>query len=59
MIDVAAVTAIDVHTHAETPLDGHDPMPPRPARGGAALLPLAVIKALPTAEDVAAYYRER
>ena len=28
MIDVDAVKAIDVHTHAEVSRDGHDPMPP-------------------------------
>jgi uncharacterized protein len=56
-IDVAAVEAIDVHTHAEVSHDGHDPMPPhlREAskkyfKGG---------EGTPTAEDVAAYYRER
>jgi uncharacterized protein len=56
-IDVAAVEAIDVHTHAEVSHDGHDPMPPhlREAsrkyfKGG---------EDTPTAEDVAAYYRER
>jgi predicted TIM-barrel fold metal-dependent hydrolase len=48
---------IDVHVHAEVSLDGHDPMPAewREAskkyfRGGGGE---------PTAEDVAAYYRER
>jgi predicted TIM-barrel fold metal-dependent hydrolase len=57
VIDVDAVEAIDVHTHAEVAIDGHDPMPPelREAsqkyfRGGGGR---------PTAEDVAAYYRER
>ena len=56
-IDVAAVEAIDVHTHAEVSHDGHDPMPPhlREAskeyfKGG---------EGTPTATDVAAYYRER
>ncbi|HEY1274408.1 MAG TPA: amidohydrolase family protein [Thermoleophilaceae bacterium] len=49
--------AIDVHVHAEVSSDGHDPMPPvlREAsqkyfRGGGGQ---------PTAEEVAAYYRER
>jgi len=57
LIDVDAVEAIDVHTHAEVALDGHDPVPPelREAskkyfRGGGGI---------PTVEDVAAYYRER
>ena len=56
-IDLAAVEAIDVHTHAEVSHDGHDPMPPhlREAlqkyfKGG---------EGTPTAADVAAYYRER
>jgi len=57
MIDVDAVQAIDVHTHAEVSLDGHDPMPPelrkasqRYFRDGGGT---------PTAADVAAHYRER
>jgi uncharacterized protein len=56
-IDPGAVKAIDVHVHAEVSVDGHDPMPPefREAsqkyfRDGGGT---------PTAEDVAAYYRER
>jgi uncharacterized protein len=56
-IDVDRVRAIDVHTHAELSIDGHDPMPrelreasKRYFRGGGGQ---------PTAEDVAAYYRER
>lgn len=55
-IDVEAVVAIDVHTHAEVGRAGEDGLKPewRAAaaeyfRGGG----------LPTAEDVAAYYRER
>jgi uncharacterized protein len=57
VIDVDAVAAIDVHTHAEVSMDGHDPIPEdlRKAsakyfRGGGGT---------PTVEDVAAYYRER
>jgi uncharacterized protein len=57
VIDVDAVKAIDVHVHAEVSIDGHDPVPPalreasqRYFRGGGGT---------PTAEDVAAYYRER
>jgi uncharacterized protein len=56
-IDVDHIRAIDVHTHAEVSVRGHDPMPPelreaskRYFRGGGGQ---------PTAEDVAAYYRER
>jgi predicted TIM-barrel fold metal-dependent hydrolase len=56
-IDVDRVRAIDVHTHAEVSIAGHDPMPPelreaskRYFRGEGSQ---------PTAEDVAAYYRER
>ena len=57
MIDLRAVKAIDVHTHAEVSTDGHDPIPPklreasqRYFRDGGGT---------PTVEDVAAYYRER
>jgi hypothetical protein len=57
VIDVDAVKAIDVHVHAEVSIGGHDPVPPelrkasqRYFRGGGGT---------PTAEDVAAYYRER
>jgi uncharacterized protein len=57
LIDVDSVRAIDVHTHAEVSVEGHDPMPPelreaskRYFRGGGGQ---------PSAEDVAAYYRER
>lgn len=56
-IDVDRVRAIDVHTHAEVSIAGHDPMPPdlrdasrRYFRGQGSQ---------PTAQDVAAYYRER
>jgi predicted TIM-barrel fold metal-dependent hydrolase len=57
VIDVEAVRAIDVHAHAEVSSSGHDPLPPelreaskRYFKGGGGT---------PTAEDVAAYYRER
>lgn len=57
MIDPDAIEAIDVHVHAEVSASGHDPVPPelreaskRYFRGGGGQ---------PTAEDVAAYYRER
>ncbi|MQA74425.1 MAG: amidohydrolase family protein [Solirubrobacterales bacterium] len=56
-MDVDSVRAIDVHVHAEVSRDGHDPMPPelrqaaqRYFRDGAGR---------PTADEVAAYYRER
>ena len=56
-IDVDRVRAIDFHTHAEVSRAGHDPMPPelreaskRDFRDGGGE---------PTADDVAAYYRER
>ena len=55
-IDVDAVVAIDVHTHAEVARTGEDGLKPewreaaaRHFRGGG----------LPTADDVAAYYRAR
>ena len=58
VIDPAAVTAIDVHVHTELTRDGHDPMPPRAARGGQRGTSRAT-RPLPTVDDVAAYYRER
>jgi predicted TIM-barrel fold metal-dependent hydrolase len=57
MIDVARIRAIDVHTHAEVARDGHDPMPPEWREASAAYFRSG--EALPTADDVAAYYRER
>ena len=57
MIDVDAVAAIDVHTHAEVSLDGHDPMPPELRE--AAKRYFRGEGGQPTVEDVAAYYRER
>jgi predicted TIM-barrel fold metal-dependent hydrolase len=57
MIDVDRVRAIDVHTHAEVSLDGHDPMPPELRE--AARRYFKGEGAQPTAQDVADYYRER
>ena len=57
MIDLAAVTAIDVHVHTERTRDGHDPMPPE-LRAAAARY-FKSDEPLPTVDDVAAYYRER
>jgi uncharacterized protein len=57
MIDVDGVRAIDVHTHAEVSLDGHDPMPPKLRE--AARRYFKSDGGQPTAQDVADYYRER
>jgi predicted TIM-barrel fold metal-dependent hydrolase len=57
MIDVDRVRAIDVHAHAEVSIDGHDPMPPELRE--AARRYFRGEGGQPTAEDVAAYYRER
>jgi predicted TIM-barrel fold metal-dependent hydrolase len=57
MIDVDHIKAIDVHTHAEVSQDGHDPMPPEWREASAAYFRSGAT--LPTAADVAAYYRER
>ena len=57
MIDVGAVTAIDVHVHTELSRAGHDPMPPELRE--AARTYFRSDQALPTVDDVAAYYRER
>jgi predicted TIM-barrel fold metal-dependent hydrolase len=57
MIDVDAVKAIDVHTHAEVSRDGHDPMPPELRE--AARRYFKNEGEQPTAQDVADYYRER
>jgi len=58
MVDVDQVRAIDVHTHAEVAADGHDPMPPH-LREAAQRYFRSKDQGLPTAADVAAYYRER
>ncbi len=57
MIDVAAIEAIDVHVHTELSRAGHDPMPPELRE--AARKYFRSNQALPTVDDVAAYYRER
>ena len=57
-IDVDAVVAIDFHTHAEVSArTGADGLSPELRQASAAYFGGEV--ALPTAEDVAAYYRER
>jgi uncharacterized protein len=57
VIDLSTITAIDVHVHTEIGRDGHDPMPPE-LRAAAARY-FRSDQALPTVDDVAAYYRER
>jgi uncharacterized protein len=57
VIDVAAVSAIDVHVHVERSLAGHDPMPAE--LRAAAEQYFHADRFLPTVDDVAAYYRER
>jgi len=55
-IDVDAVVAIDVHTHAEIGRGGEDGLRPEWREAAAKYFGES---ALPTAEDVASYYRER
>ena len=57
MIDLSAVSAIDVHVHTELARNGHDPMPAhlREAAGRY----FGSDEPLPTVDDVAAYYRAR
>jgi predicted TIM-barrel fold metal-dependent hydrolase len=57
LIDVDAIRALDVHTHVEVGLDGHDPMPPELRSAAERYFRGRVDR--PNAEDVAAYYRER
>jgi uncharacterized protein len=57
VIDVAAITAIDVHVHTEQSRAGHDPMPAELRE--AADRYFRSDRLLPTVDDVAAYYRER
>jgi uncharacterized protein len=57
-MDLDRIRAIDVHTHAEVSAGGHDPMPPH-LRAAAQRYFRSQDQGLPTAEDVAAYYRER
>jgi uncharacterized protein len=51
------VRAIDVHTHVEVGMDGHDPMPPELREAAERYFRGKVDR--PNAADVAAYYRER
>jgi predicted TIM-barrel fold metal-dependent hydrolase len=55
-IDLERIVAIDVHTHAEVSRTGLDPLSPELREGAARYFGS---DRLPTAEDVAAYYRER
>jgi uncharacterized protein len=55
-IDVSAVEAIDVHVHAEVGREGEDGLRPEWREAAARYFGK---HALPTAEEVAAYYRER
>jgi predicted TIM-barrel fold metal-dependent hydrolase len=57
-IDLAAVTAIDVHTHAQVPRDG-EPDPRTMEILDAAAKHFRSDFPRPNAEEVAAYYRER
>ncbi len=56
MIDVDSVAAIDVHVHAEVSRSGQDGMPPEFREAAARYFKSDT---LPTADDVAVYYRER
>jgi predicted TIM-barrel fold metal-dependent hydrolase len=56
MIDVDAVVAIDVHVHAEVSRAGADGLTPELRQASAAYFGE---ERLPSADDVAAYYRER
>jgi uncharacterized protein len=56
VIDVDKVVAIDVHVHAEISRAGQDGMPPEFREAAAKYFKRDV---LPTADDVAVYYRER
>ena len=56
-MNVDELVAIDVHVHAERSRAGHDPMPPE--LRAAAVRYFHSEEALPTVDDVAAYYRER
>jgi uncharacterized protein len=56
VIDVDSVAAIDVHVHAEVSRSGQDGMPPEFREAAARYFKSDT---LPTADDVAVYYRER
>ncbi|MBX7552198.1 amidohydrolase family protein [Streptomyces sp. NPDC088560] len=57
-IDVGALTAIDVHTHAEVSKDGHASLSPE-LLGASAAYFKAHGHRQPTVEETAAHYRER
>jgi predicted TIM-barrel fold metal-dependent hydrolase len=57
MVDLAAIEAIDVHTHVEISSDGHDPMPPHLREASQRYFKGS--GGTPTADDVVAHYRER
>src|SRR6476619_6259331 len=57
MIDVTTVAAIDVHVHTERSRAGHDQLPPE--LRSASMRYFKSDEALPTVDEVAAYYRER
>ncbi len=60
MIDLDRIRAIDIHVHTERGRDGHDPMPPVLREAAAKYFRTDFTgDALPTVDDVAAYYRER
>ena len=60
MIDLDRISAIDVHVHTERSRAGHDPMPAELREAAARYFGNAFTgDALPTVDDVAAYYRER
>jgi predicted TIM-barrel fold metal-dependent hydrolase len=60
MIDLDRIKAIDIHVHTERSRSGHDPMPPVLREAAARYFRTGFTgDALPTVDDVAAYYRER
>jgi uncharacterized protein len=60
VIDLDRISAIDVHVHTERSRAGHDPMPAELREAAARYFGNAFTgDALPTVDDVAAYYRER
>jgi predicted TIM-barrel fold metal-dependent hydrolase len=60
VIDLDRISAIDVHVHTERSRAGHDPMPAELRAAAARYFGNAFTgDALPTVDDVAAYYRER
>jgi predicted TIM-barrel fold metal-dependent hydrolase len=60
MIDLDRIRAIDIHVHTERSRAGHDPMPSVLREAAAKYFRTDFTgDALPTVDDVAAYYRER